>query len=126
MNAPSGEGSINWTELQSNDADPDVAWLKDTFGFEFEEMSIPGGGIYHFMKSGGKPRGGVTSSFHDAVAGRWLNWVHVADVDATLVRVVNAGGRAVTEPSDYPGAGRMAVMGDPTGAVFGVITPVNG
>ncbi len=122
MNAPAGEGSIHWTELQSNDVEADVAWLKATFGFEIDEMTHPGG-TYYMLNSGGKPRGGVTPSVSDAVAGRWLNWVHVADVDATLGRVTNSGGQAVTEASDYPGVGRMAIARDPTGAVFGVIAP---
>ena len=78
------------------------------------------------LNSGGKPRGGVTKSLNESVAGRWLNWVHVADVDATLIRAADAGGQAVTEASDYPGVGRMAILSDPTGAVFGVITPIAG
>jgi predicted enzyme related to lactoylglutathione lyase len=125
MNAPAGEGSIHWTELHSNDADADVAWLKATFGFEIEEMTHPGG-TYYMLNSGGKPRGGVTKSLNATVVGRWLNWVHVGDVDATLIRAADAGGQAITEASDYPGVGRMAIVRDPTGAVFGVIAPVAG
>jgi uncharacterized protein len=124
MNAPAGEGGIRWTELHSNDVDADVAWLKATFGFEVEEITHPGG-TYYMLNSGGRPRCGVTLSVNDAFAGRWLNWVEVADVDAALIRVASAGGRAVTEASDYPGVGRMAVAGDPTGAVFGVIAPAS-
>ncbi len=120
-NAPAGEGSVHWTELQSNDAEADVAWLQATFGFEIEEKTHPGG-TYYMLNSGGQPRGGVTPSVSDAVAGRWLNWVEVADVDATLSRVADSGGQVVTEASDYPGVGRMAVARDPTGAVFGVIS----
>lgn len=125
MNAPAGAGSIHWTELQSNDAEADVAWLKAIFGFEIEEKKHPGG-IYYMLKSGGIPRGGVTPSVNDAVAGQWLNWVEVADVDATLIRVADAGGRVVTEASEYSGVGRMAMVGDPTGAVFGLIELANG
>ena len=123
MHAPRGEGSVHWTELQTDDVEADVAWLKSTLEFEIEEMTHPGG-TYYMLMSGGQPRGGVTKSFNEGVAGQWLNWVEVADVDATLVKVADAGGRAISEASDYPGVGRMAVVSDPTGAVFGVIAPI--
>jgi predicted enzyme related to lactoylglutathione lyase len=122
MNAPGGPGSLHWTELQSNDLEADVEWLKDTFGFEIEEMPIPDG-TYYILNSGGKPRGGATRSFSDEVAGQWLNWVEVADVDDTLARINDAGGSAPAEGQDWPGVGRMAIAHDPTGAVFGVIAP---
>ncbi|MGI9628155.1 MAG: VOC family protein, partial [Longimicrobiales bacterium] len=113
----------NWTELQSNDVESDLTWLTQTFGFETDEMPTPDGGTYYMLKAGGKPRGGLCAAFKPEVAGRWLNWVQVADVDDAIGRARAEGGTAVTDPSDYPGVGRMAIAKDPSGAVFGVITP---
>lgn len=124
-NGPPGVGSIHWTELQSNDVEADREWLTATFGFEIEEMPMPEGGTYYILMSGGKPRGGVCPAFNDAVAGRWLVWVQVDDVDDAILRVEGAGGSTVTGASDFPGVGRMAIVEDPTGAVFGMITPAS-
>ena len=122
-NAPPGPGSIHWTELQSDNVEADREWLVATFGFELSEMPMPAGGTYYILSSGGKPRGGLCPSFSDAIAGRWLNWVEVSDVDSALGTAKASGGQAVTEPSDYPGVGRMAIAQDPAGAAFGLITP---
>lgn len=121
-NAPNDTGGIHWRELQSKNAAADLEWLVATFGFDVEEMPIPGG-TYHILKTGDAPRGGVCPAFHPDVAGGWLNWVAVEDVDATLDSIEANGGRRVNDPSDWPGIGRMAVAADPTGATFGVITP---
>lgn len=121
-NPPPGPGSVTWTELHSTDVDADVEWLKASVGFEIQEMPISGG-TYYLLSSGGETRGGAVAAHTDDVAGRWLTWIHVEDVDETVERIVEHGGRAVTEPSDYPDVGRMAIAEDPTGGVFGVMTP---
>jgi len=122
-NAPPGPGSRHGTELHSREAAADLAWLVESFGFATEDMPIEGGGVYHMLMAGGQPRGGVTPAFEDAVAGRWLNWIEVPDVDAAIERAEQAGGGRITDPSDWPGVGRMAMLADPTGAPFGVIVP---
>lgn len=119
---PPGPGAVHWTELHSADVEADVAWLETALGFEVQTMPIPGG-RYYLLNSGGETRGGAVAALNDEVAGRWLAWVHVTDVDATLERIRGLGGRALTGPSDYPDVGRMAIAADPAGAVFGVMTP---
>lgn len=44
-------------------------------------------------------------------------------MDATLARANEAGGTAPAEGQDWPGVGRMAIVHDRSGAVFGVIAP---
>jgi hypothetical protein len=45
----------------------------------------------------------------------------VADVDASFKKALGAGAREMVSPVDYPG-GRFAILADPQGATFGVIT----
>lgn len=123
QNAPPGAGGVNWTELHSTDIDADLRWLTATFGFELSEMAIPNGGTYYMLNSGGQPRGGAVAAVNDEIAGRWLAWIQVDDVDAAVGRVTDGGGRVITQPFDYPDVGRMSMVADPTGATFGVITP---
>ena len=121
---PGGTGSIHWTELQSKDLDADMAWLESTFGFEVGEMPMPDGGTYYILKSGGQPRGGAMASNMERAPSMWLTWVRVDDCDEANQRVEANGGKVMTPPIDMPSAGRMSVVSDSTGAVFGVIQPV--
>jgi predicted enzyme related to lactoylglutathione lyase len=52
--------------------------------------------------------------------GAWTTYVWVDDADAVADRVVEAGGSLVTEPFDSLDGGRMAIVADPAGAIFGV------
>jgi predicted enzyme related to lactoylglutathione lyase len=51
--------------------------------------------------------------------GAWTTYVWVDDADALAERAVEAGGRLVAEPFDSLDGGRMAIVADPAGAVFG-------
>ena len=49
--------------------------------------------------------------------------IQVDDLDATLGRVGEHGGRSVSDTFEDPAVGRMAVVADPSGATFGLIQP---
>jgi uncharacterized protein len=53
----------------------------------------------------------------------WTTYVSVADAEATAAKVSELGGAVFAPPMDVMGLGRMAVFGDPTGAVFGAWQP---
>jgi uncharacterized protein len=46
----------------------------------------------------------------------------VADVDATAARVADLGGTMSVEPFEIPDVGRVAVLADPYGAAFSIMT----
>ena len=48
----------------------------------------------------------------------WNTYVWVESADETASKVRNAGGNVMMEPFDVMDSGRMAVFGDPEGAVF--------
>ncbi len=54
----------------------------------------------------------------------WIPYVGVEDADATATRAQELGGGALLEPMDVPSVGRIAVLSDPQGAVFGILRPV--
>ena len=121
-NAPGGDGAIHWVELHSTDLDTDLAWLKATFGFEIDEMPMPQG-PYHLLMADGQMRGGATSQQHEGAPSMWLTWIQQSSVDSTVERAAAAGGNVIAPPFDVPTVGRMAILQDPAGGVFGVITP---
>jgi predicted enzyme related to lactoylglutathione lyase len=55
----------------------------------------------------------------------WMAYLGVADVEATIAHVVDAGGSVTRAPSDIPGVGRWAMLADPQGAMFIVMKPIS-
>ena len=50
----------------------------------------------------------------------WLVYFSVDDVDDAAARAGSAGGKVMLAPMDFPG-GRMAMVADPQGAIFGLL-----
>lgn len=119
---PGGNGSVHWVELHSQSLDADLAWLTATFGFDVSEMPMPQG-KYYLLNSDGELRGGAMAAHDASVPSMWLTWIQVGDVDATVTSVGSHGGNVLAPTWDVPNVGRMSIVQDPTGGVFGVITP---
>ena len=50
----------------------------------------------------------------------WLVYFGVDDVDASTASAVKAGGKEMLAPMDFPG-GRLSMIADPQGAIFGLM-----
>ncbi len=122
QNAPAGDGSMHWVELHSKDTDADVRWMTETFGVTTETMPMPQGPYYIFNTDDG-PLGGGMAAMNPEAPAFFLLWVEVSDVDGTVERIGQHGGQVFGPITEVEGVGRMAVGQDPTGGVFGVITP---
>jgi predicted enzyme related to lactoylglutathione lyase len=53
----------------------------------------------------------------------WLMYVGTPNVNDTVLRIAQLGGRVLKQPEDIPNTGRFAVVQDPFGATFGIYTP---
>jgi hypothetical protein len=53
----------------------------------------------------------------------WQPYVAVEDADATTAKAKELGASTLMGPMDIPNVGRIAVLRDPQGAVFGIIKP---
>jgi predicted enzyme related to lactoylglutathione lyase len=118
---PTGSGSVHWVELNSTNMDADIAWLTASFGYTTRESDSPRGRYVELLMND-EAIGGVVGAQPDAPA-HWLTWVQVDHLDNTLSRVGTGGGKALSPVMNNPSIGRMAVVSDPTGAVFGIIQP---
>ena len=58
----------------------------------------------------------------DEVPAYWMVIFGVADTDATAAKAAEAGGQVAVDPFDIEGVGRFAVLADPQGVYFGVIS----
>lgn len=83
---------------------------------------------YWLISTGKREKPGIDGAFYDGISGFGLkgtvNTVDVDDLDATLKRVVAAGGKALTEKMPIPGIGTLAYCVDPEGTVFGLMEAV--
>ena len=113
-------GTVTWNELIT--ADPAaVTFYTDVLGLTTSTMDMgAGGGEYTMFEAGGQPVGGSMPPQAPGVPNHWHVYFAVDDTDAAAARAAELGGTVVVPPFDTP-VGRIAVLGDPQGAVFSVI-----
>lgn len=54
----------------------------------------------------------------------WLGYIAVDSVDASVASITVAGGSVMMPAMDIPGVGRIAMVADPHGAPFYIMTPI--
>ncbi|BCK67247.1 VOC family protein [Streptomyces platensis] len=116
-------GALIWNELNTTDPSAAAAFYKSALGIESAPME--GADNYYSLQVNDRPVGGMQPMSEQMPAdtpSHWLAYFSVADADATVEKVTAAGGAALQRPFDMI-AGRMAVVSDPQGATFAVITP---
>jgi uncharacterized protein len=115
-------GTFCWTDLTTIDQGAAKDFYQGLFGWEAEDMPIPGGGSYSMMRLGGQDVAAIAPQppqQRDAgVPAAWNSYVSVDDADAVANRAAELGGTVHAPPFDVMDAGRMAVIQDPQGAFF--------
>lgn len=110
-----------WYELMTGDAAATAEFYRRVIGWQTVDAGMPGA-PYTLLSVEGQPVAGLMAIDDAARAGGarpgWIGYVGVADVDAQLAGLVEAGGKVHRPAADIPGVGRFAVVGDPQGAVF--------
>ncbi|HVF74931.1 MAG TPA: VOC family protein [Acidimicrobiales bacterium] len=115
-------GTPSWVDLASTDLPGSIAFYGALFGWEAADQGPEAGGYTIFMKDG-KAVAGLGPQFAEGAPPNWATYVSVADVEAAVGLVREAGGTVFVEPMDVLDAGRMAVCADPTGAGFSLWQP---
>src|SRR4051794_35227255 len=116
-------GTFSWVDLATSDAAGAKAFYGALLGWEFDDREIPDAPPYSMASVGGRNVAALYGKRDDAQPSAWLSYVTVQDADAIAARVKELGGGAISGPLDVMQAGRMAVLQDPTGAVFAVWQP---
>jgi predicted enzyme related to lactoylglutathione lyase len=117
-----------WYELMTSDQDSAIAFYKEVVGWNADQIvSTPDGQRYTILAAGDRGIGGVLQISDEMRTGGarpgWLGYIHVADTDAAASRIAGAGGTIHMPPTDIPGTGRFALVTDPGGVFFYVMTP---
>ena len=117
-------GSLVWNELAARDVAPEPAFYAAVFGWTAETQAM-GDTQYTTWKLGEKPVGGMvqmTDEWPAEMPPHWMTYFSVADTDAACARAAELGGTVHVPPRDVEGVGRFAVLGDPQGAPFSIIS----
>ena len=118
------EGTPNWVDLQTTDLDAAKTFYTAVFGWSYDDMPMGEDEVYSMAMLGGATVAAIARQrpqlAEAGVPPMWNTYIAVDDVDATAAKVAPAGGTMMMEPSDVFEAGRMAWVGDPTGASAGL------
>jgi hypothetical protein len=110
-----------FVDTLSSDVDAAKRFYAGVFGWEFAgpgAMPDDPPGEYYVARVGGADVAAVGTLPEAAPATAWNTYVSVESADDAAADAQAGGGTVVTGPFDVPPAGRMAVLADPSGAVF--------
>lgn len=116
-------GAFSWCELMTSDVAAAKAFYGKLFGWDTEDMSMPGM-TYTVVKAGGGEIGGIMAMPKEApnMPPTWGAYVTVDDIDATAKTAGELGAKLLVPPTDIPDVGRFCVIQDPQGATISAIT----
>ena len=116
-------GAFSWCELMTTDVDAAKIFYTKLFGWDCEDMAMPGM-TYTVVKAGAKEIGGIMTIPKEAQGTPpvWGMYVTVDDVDLTARTAEQIGAKILVPPMDIPKVGRFCVIQDPQGAVINAIT----
>ncbi len=118
-------GAPCWYELGTTHVAAAEEFYGRVLGWTGADAGMPGM-EYHLETA---PDGGMVAGMMDntQVPGSpppaWCIYYAVDDCDAAVTAVSDAGGATLMPATDIPDTGRIAVLADPAGAVFGVLQP---
>jgi hypothetical protein len=111
-------GEFCWNELLTSDVAAAGKFYTQLFGWTTAPFQGPV--PYTIFRLGEKGVGGMMPLQQPGSQPTWLNYVTVADCDASAARAKQLGGTVCMPPKDIPTIGRIAVLKDPLGADFGI------
>ena len=120
-------GKFIWHDLITHDISAVKLFYAGVFGWKFEDL--PGTDRYTLIRHNGEMVGGIVYSDRKVdgkPVSQWVSLMSVPSVDQAVARIREAGGRVYAGPRDIDDRGRLAVVADPEGAIFGVVRTTGG
>ena len=109
-------GAMCWIELTTSEVDGSKAFYAQVFGW-----GLGGGGEYTEFHVGDGSVAGMMAPPMEGIPTYWGVYFAVADVDTSCAQVNGLGGTVHVPPTDIE-PGRFAMVADPGGAMFSLIT----
>ncbi len=107
-------------ELATDDTAKAKEFYGSLFSWTFEDMNMGEGGTYTMLQTGDGPGGGIMAKKMPGQPTMWTSYVQVADLDASVAKVDELGGKVIVGKTAIPNMGSFAIVEDPTGGVLGL------
>jgi predicted enzyme related to lactoylglutathione lyase len=119
--SPWPDGTPCWADVMVPDRKKAMAFYGALFGWGFDEGPEETG-FYTMASLDGRTVVGLMQTMpgQEDMPAAWTVYLAASDIDKTTAAAAEAGGHVVSPPMDVMTAGRMAVIADPAGAVFGL------
>ncbi|MFD9729172.1 VOC family protein [Streptomyces sp. NPDC059072] len=125
-NGPYQAGTPCWIDLMVPDQQSAIDFYSDLLGWQ-GEVGPPETGGYAVCTLKGRPVAGIMAAMNpDGTTpdpmppAVWTTYLATDGLDGTLGQIGDAGGKVMVPGMDVMDLGRMAVVSDPQGAVFGL------
>lgn len=112
-------GTFCWADLATHDVPAVKKFYAAVLGWEFEDVRRDGR-EYAIGTMRGKAVAGIVKRTSEPFMPQWLNYVAVADVDATVTQAEKLGARVIVKANELLDFARVAYIQDPSLAVVGL------
>ena len=117
-------GSFCWLELATTDQAAAKSFYSSLFGWTPTDMPLGPGEVYTIFRLEDRDAAAGYTMFPEqrsqGIPPNWMLYISVASADDAARRAKEVGGTVLKDAFDVGESGRMAVLQDPTGAVFAV------
>jgi hypothetical protein len=115
-------GSFCWIELHTTDQDAAKKFYGSLFGWTPQDNPMGPEGVYTIFQVQGRDAAAGCAlrpeERSQGVPPHWMIYIAVDNVDEAVAKAQQLGGKILAPAFDVMDAGRMAVIQDPTGAIF--------
>ncbi len=121
-------GKIIWADLFTNNPKAEAQFYTGLFGWTATTLKHRGH-KYIVLSSNGQPVAGIVEHAApkgDTGRGRWISYISVTDVAATVKTAVNNGGKVILAARTVAARGTQALLADNEGSLLGVIASSSG
>ncbi len=116
-------GAPAWADLSTSDFDRATEFYGRVFGWTFTSPGPDYGGYVNASKDGRLVAGLMPNDPQWGMSDRWSTYFHTADIGATIAAATAAGGHSCGGAMEIAEKGAMAVLTDPSDAMFGLWQP---
>ena len=115
------QGTFIWEELYGADAEGAKRFYGAVFGWTSREMDMGSAVVHDPLACRRRGRRPIWPKSDDASGpAAWHTYLATPDVDAATAKAAKLGATTYMEPMTVEGVGRFSILGDPTGAMFGL------
>ena len=129
MSNQSKIGTIGWIDLTIKDCPQIRDFYQTVVGWKHEPVDMDGYADFSMIPpEGTEPVAGICHARrgNEAFPPQWLIYITVADINASIAKCLELGGKLIIEPLNLGSYGYICVIQDPAGAVCALQSEVGG